>query len=342
MKAILESIRRRAACCPHEPAVIGSDLSLDYAALQREVESLAERLAAGRGTLGLLADNGPGWVVMDLAAALAGRPLVPLPGFFSAGQLAHAIRDAGIRTLYTDGVVSFSALPPLASHADSCCGRPWRRLDLDVPPRPLPAGCAKITYTSGTTGAPKGVCLDGAAQSRVAVSLRDRTAIAEDDRHLCLLPLATLLENIAGVYLPLLAGATVCVPPLAEVGMEGAAGLDVQRLLAALDRYRASRAILLPHMLQCLVEALQAGAAPPPGRGSTAVASGPRGLWPVGMCLRGGGERPRRPAPGLGGQAPGTCATGIRPRRGDPDRRGRLSGLSGKGRPRSGPALAQW
>ena len=43
------------------------------------------------------------------------------------------------------------------------------------------------------------------------------------------LPLATLLENIAGLYAPLLAGARIDLRPLAEIGFSGAAGFELLR-----------------------------------------------------------------------------------------------------------------
>jgi long-subunit acyl-CoA synthetase (AMP-forming) len=77
--------------------------------------------------------------------------------------------------------------------------------------------------------------------------------------HLCLLPLATLLENVGGLYTPLLTGATVCLPRLATVGLSGSSGLDVARLVAALADWRASTAIMVPQMLQAVVAAGRAG-----------------------------------------------------------------------------------
>jgi long-subunit acyl-CoA synthetase (AMP-forming) len=97
----------------------------------------------------------------------------------------------------------------------------------------------------------------------VADSLGIASGASRDDRHLCLLPLATLLENIGGLYAPLLAGATVCLPRLATVGLSGSSGLDVGRLIAALIDWRASTAIMVPQMLQALVTAGQAGATLP-------------------------------------------------------------------------------
>jgi acyl-CoA synthetase (AMP-forming)/AMP-acid ligase II len=78
-----------------------------------------------------------------------------------------------------------------------------------------------------------------------------------------LLPLPVLLENIAGVHAPMLAGATCCVPPLAEVGVGGATSFDPFACLAAIERWQAQSVILLPQMMVALTAALEAGAPRP-------------------------------------------------------------------------------
>jgi long-subunit acyl-CoA synthetase (AMP-forming) len=138
---------------------------------------------------------------------------------------------------------------------------PW--YSREAPPVPLPPGTAKITFTSGTTGAPKGVCLSAATQRAVARSLAGAMRGLGIERHLCLLPLAVLLENVAGVYAPLAAGAQWIAPPLAEVGMSGATGFDARACLAAIVRHEAHSVILLPQMLLFLTNLLEAGVPAP-------------------------------------------------------------------------------
>jgi long-subunit acyl-CoA synthetase (AMP-forming) len=82
-------------------------------------------------------------------------------------------------------------------------------------------------------------------------------------RHLCLLPLATLLENVGGVYAPLLSGGEVLLPPLADVGLHGSSGLDVARLTGAIDHHLPHSLILVPALLQALVAAIHRGWRPP-------------------------------------------------------------------------------
>jgi len=50
--------------------------------------------------LGLLADNGADWVAVDRAAQHSGITLVPLPGFFTAAQLAHVVEVSRMDALF--------------------------------------------------------------------------------------------------------------------------------------------------------------------------------------------------------------------------------------------------
>ena len=58
---------------------------------------------AGVRCLALRADNGPPWVVIDLACQLADVCLVPLPQYFSPHQTAHALQAAGCDALAAPG-----------------------------------------------------------------------------------------------------------------------------------------------------------------------------------------------------------------------------------------------
>ncbi len=238
---------------------------LDAAALEARVQRLADLLHRARPrALGLIADNGIEWVVADLAAERARVPLVPLPAFFTLGQLQHAADATGMDALLCDapGIATALGFTPGGQLPGSAL--PWFRRKAAMPVE-LPPGTSKITFTSGTTGTPKGVCLSAEQQRTVAASLVTATQGVGIARHLSLLPLAVLLENIAGVHAPLAAGATCCLPPLAAIGVGGATGFDPRVALGAIERWQADSVILLPQMLAALTAVIEAGA-PRPAR----------------------------------------------------------------------------
>jgi len=255
---MLRALRRHAARAPGRDLVIGDRARLTCAALADLVATWSAHLRRmSPGPVALALDNGPAWAVLDLAALAAGIPCVPIPLFFTPEQVHHVVRAAGARLILRDR-------PTKGGMAvASIAGTPiWTQVLPETAPRVAP-GIAKVTFTSGTTGAPKGVRLTANAMARVARSLVAATGATAGDRHLALLPLATLLENLAGVYAPLLAGASVALPGLARVGLSGSSDLDPERMVRALKDHEASTAIVLPGMLKAMVSVLARGAAAP-------------------------------------------------------------------------------
>nr|WP_315392942.1 AMP-binding protein [uncultured Duganella sp.] len=228
--------------------------TLDGAALRRRVGQIAAALLARRAPrapVAILADNGPDWLAVDLATQQLELTLVPLPLFFLPAQWMHVLADSGATALFCASEGQGAALgfgSPIAT------GGPLLLCEAaGAGPAAALAGTQKITFTSGTTSTPKGVCLSAEQQWQVARALRDGVAGLGLERHLCLLPFAVLLENIAGPYTALLSGATTICPPLAETGLAGASRFDPLVCLAAIERHRPHSIIVLPQMLQALV-----------------------------------------------------------------------------------------
>ncbi len=259
---LLQVLRRRAAT---DIVVHEHEQNFAVAELLARTARLSSCLAqANLQNIALLAGNSVSWIVVDLACQADGRCLIPLPSFFSDGQLRSSLQAAGVDGIITDDSqrvrrligeqCEFSAVPGcnqlvlarLPRHADAA----------------VPAATAKITFTSGSTGEPKGVCLSLTQQLRVAQSVCRATGL-DRPHHLCLLPLSTLLENVGGVYSALLAGGEVTVLSPAQVGFSGSGGLDTPLIAKALDLHRPSSIILLPQMLLGLVVLMRSGWHPP-------------------------------------------------------------------------------
>jgi long-chain acyl-CoA synthetase len=261
---LIETLANHASARLMDIALQGNDVALTYADLNQTVAEIAQQLQQENPrVIALGMDNHPAWVIIDLAAMANHMAIVPLPLFFSDSQLLHAMLDAGATTLLTDQPERFSQILSdfiTRKSTFTVAGKRLMQYDLQIPTKKLPPETAKITYTSGTTGAPKGVCLSTKAMLNVAQSVALQTNIHKGYRHLCVLPLSTLLENVAGVYASLLVGATVHLLPSEQTGLSGSS-LNIKLLHSALAQTQANTAIFIPELLSLLVLALEQGTA---------------------------------------------------------------------------------
>lgn len=238
----------------------GSGISWDKASLQQRIRLVRAALQARRqpgAPVAILADNSPEWIAIDMATQEAGVALVPLPSFFTPAQWVHAIEASGVQAIFCmqpqhAQALGFAATVP---YDGTLALYEAERDKVQENAQAGLEGIQKITFTSGTTSQPKGVCLSTAQQWELASVLHAALDRLRIRRHLSLLPFAVLLENIAGAYTALLSGAAHVCPPLAETGLAGASGFDPNLCLDAIARYQAESVILLPQMLQALVAA---------------------------------------------------------------------------------------
>lgn len=253
-------------------ALIDDHEAVDLPTLAQRVEAMTAWLKKQHlAAVALLADNSIDWVVTDLAAQQANIICLPLPPFFTPEQQRHCMAEAGIALLIAEpNQALVEATDPMPC--------PLQRLvaiavEQTTPAKAAPSGTQKITFTSGSTGTPKGVCLSVSHQWQVASALAQTVAL-DQPRHLCLLPLATLLENLAGVYAPLLSGGSVYLPSAATRGLSGSSGLVLADMCGAISDTQPNSMIALPQLLSALVLATQSGWQPPRSLRFVAVGGG--------------------------------------------------------------------
>ena len=153
------------------PLLSNGQQTFSRAALDAEVLALAKVLREqGTRVLATLMDNSPAWVVADLAAAQAGLVHVPLPVFFTAQQIGHALQVAGVDTVL--GPAALAARWPGAPT------RGWRRAG-----RPKIAWSAPQGHTTRETSIGKNCFIGMGARIQPGTRLGDGCVPIADGIH---------------------------------------------------------------------------------------------------------------------------------------------------------------
>jgi long-subunit acyl-CoA synthetase (AMP-forming) len=238
---------------------------LTYGELAERTRTLGDYLAGCEApVVASLLENGAEWIVHDLACLRAGLVHLPLPLFFTPEQLRDTLQAAGA-TLVTANIATAPMLSTLGFNQGEALSDTTALFRRHASAPALHPGTAKITFTSGSTGHPKGVCLSAGGMLAVANGLARATKPLGIRRHLTALPLPILLENIAGIYAPLIEGAAIVARPLQEVGLRGSSRFDAAAFHAALESANAESVIVLPQMLRAYAGWLQATGTAAPG-----------------------------------------------------------------------------
>ncbi len=184
-------------------ALVVGDVAMSRTELYAAATAVAERIA-GAERVAVLAGPTAQTALAVLGGLIAGVTVVPVPPDSGPGEIGHILRDSGAQAWLgaapepADGV---PALPfvPVRLHA-----RSWHAL-----PAPDPASPALILYTSGTTGAPKGVVLSHRAIAADLDGLAEAWQWTADDVLVHGLPLFHLHGLVLGILGPLRRGGRV-------------------------------------------------------------------------------------------------------------------------------------
>lgn len=215
----------------------GRYVEMTYGELESWVDAVAAKLVSlgvkQGDAVGVLSYNRPQWVIADLASLSLGASVVPLYPTLPPSYLQYIINDshmtvlvAGDALLLTSISTVMNETPDLAQtllldDAAIASGTGGFASDLKSDlkddlsrraiayPKVTGDDVATIVYTSGTTGAPKGVVLTHANIVFNARALTDRYGICSDDSTVSYLPLSHMFERTCGYYTFLFAGATI-------------------------------------------------------------------------------------------------------------------------------------
>ncbi|HEX7569641.1 MAG TPA: AMP-binding protein, partial [Verrucomicrobiae bacterium] len=211
---VFDTLARSARQWPDRTAIIDAAGSLDYQSLWREVEALRVQLdrlgvRGGQG-VGVRARNGRAFVIGALAALGCGAVIMPIHHQMKPDELSDMLARAPLCVILDDGSGTVQGSKTIS--LENPGGNGLRFTRLDGPQLPLAPGikdAAFVRFTSGTTGAAKGVVLthrDVLERTRAANS---ELGLTTEDKILWVLPMA--YHFYVSIILYLEAGATVVV-----------------------------------------------------------------------------------------------------------------------------------
>jgi amino acid adenylation domain-containing protein len=220
---IAELFETCAAATPDALALKAGDTQLTYAELNRKANQLAHHLrdaGVDADTLvGICVERSADMIVGLLGILKAGGAYLPLDPAYPAQRLAYLVADAAPRMVLTqqrlcdvlpEGPAPFCLDAEWPSIADRPTGNPVGRCFAD--------SLAYVTYTSGSTGLPKGVLV---TQRNVVRLVRgaDYFTVGRTDRFLQFSPLAFDASTFE-IWAPLLNSACLVLAPAGRLALD--------------------------------------------------------------------------------------------------------------------------
>jgi acyl-CoA synthetase (AMP-forming)/AMP-acid ligase II len=266
-----------AAATRHEslPAVVDGDTEVTYGELAERARGFGAALVAAGIEVGdrvaIWAPNSLPWIVAVLGIFEAGATLVPINTRFKGTEAAEILTRSGARALVT--VTDFLGVDYVAALAESGAELPELAVRV-IADGPTPEGArgweefvgaasdadraeaarraaavttddvSDILFTSGTTGAPKGVVQTHGRTLCVASDWVAMTGLTAGDRYLMVNPYFHMFGLKAGILACVVAGTTMLPEPV----------FDVDRVLARVEAERVTVLPGAPTLYQSLID----------------------------------------------------------------------------------------
>jgi long-chain acyl-CoA synthetase len=193
--------------------------------------------------------NRPEWVVAYFGCLLAGVVVIPLDVRSSPDFVSRIIQQTAPKIVFcsrqTSDDLPDSGAPTIALEGLEALleGRPAQRNGPSI----AAEDTAELMFTSGTTGDPKGVILTHRNLVSNIMACREVVPINSSNRLLSLLPLSHMLEQTAGLLVPLSRGASIIYPTSRQP----------RTLFNTMQRDGVTNFIMVPQALELLMSGIE-------------------------------------------------------------------------------------
>ncbi|MFC4154980.1 amino acid adenylation domain-containing protein, partial [Massilia aurea] len=238
---------------PDSVAVVFEDQHLSYSKLNGRANRLAHRLIA-QGVIpgarvAICMERGPDMIVGLLAILKAGGIYVPLDPDYPRDRLGFILSDAGVEHILIPEQLKKSM--PVDGIRALCPISEWAGIEQFPDSAPLinanTASIAYITYTSGSTGLPKGVEASHAAAVNYLTFITTNFEVKPEDKVLQI-PTMSFDASVRDIFGTLSSGATLVMVPQKDAK-------DPKALASHIDEYRISALLsITPSMLDAITQ----------------------------------------------------------------------------------------
>jgi acyl-CoA synthetase (AMP-forming)/AMP-acid ligase II len=249
-------IERRARITPGRPALVAGELSRTYEELAERVRRLAQgfrQIGVQRGDrVGWVGPNHPAFLEALFASAKLGAVLSPVNHRLDGAAIRRIVEDSGPRVVLIESSLAGLPLTPtvgsrvvVGSASDGSI--PYEQLVAESSGDPIdePIGLSDLCmlpYTSGTTGAPKGVMLTHGNVTWNVVNFLSSADFRADDVTIAIAPFFRVGGTGVNVLPVLFKGGTVVVP----------GEFDADEILRLIERHRVTVGFGNPDLLTAL------------------------------------------------------------------------------------------
>jgi len=233
----------------------------------QEIFVLIKKLVAGLANQGLksgekialLGENSPGWVVCYLAIVCGGWIVVPLDKELKPKEIAKLIKFSDVKIIFVSQALYLKLERIKRNNYQIYIFNPFLKGDDDLsqlmveePPNLYiervvkKDDLASIVFTSGTTGAAKGVMLTHYNFVSDILASMERIRLLHKDRLLLILPLHHTFSLTAGLFCPMCKGASIVIEN------------NKNRVLKVFQEKRPSIFIAVPRVFELLYNRIEA------------------------------------------------------------------------------------
>ncbi|MWC28632.1 non-ribosomal peptide synthetase [Paenibacillus sp. MMS18-CY102] len=234
---------------PSHVAVISGGQSFTYGELDSRADKLARRLRreplkSGDRLVALLAERSDQWIVAMLAILKSGCGYIPIDTAYAPARIAYMLQDSAAELLLIgDGIeVPPSFLGRAIPISDAESATSGEDDGVDAPLHEIEASqIAYVTYTSGSTGAPKGVMTEHRQLLAYVHAFQQEFQLSTND--VVLQQASCSFDHfVEEVYPALLSGSTIVIAKREDV-------LDPDRLIVLIQESGVTVVTIQPLLL---------------------------------------------------------------------------------------------